>query len=109
MRVASSEDRPASRAIRPKLSAQTNTPTPRGRARTKPRWKPCAVNVTFSADSARPGNDLLLLLAQALDAEGHHVARLEEHRVRLDAEADARRRAGADHVARQQRHVVTDV
>src|SRR6185295_11583010 len=52
---------------------------------------------------------LLLLLAQPLDGEAHDVARLEEHRRRLDAEADARRRARGDDVARQERHVVRDV
>ena len=43
---------------------------------------------------ARVGNDLLLLLAQAADSQRHDIARLEEHRIRLHAQADARRRAG---------------
>src|SRR5688500_17739279 len=34
---------------------------------------------------ARVGDDLLLLLAEALDAERHHVAGLEKHRGGLDA------------------------
>src|SRR5260221_1070826 len=55
------------------------------------------------------GHDLLALLAQAADAERHDVARLEEHRIRLDAHADPGRRAGGNDVAGQQRHVVADV
>src|ERR1700728_3112399 len=47
-------------------------------------------------------HDLLLLLAQPVDAEPHHVAGLEEFRLRLDAHADARRSPGDDHVARLQ-------
>src|SRR3954471_18462550 len=46
----------------------------------------------------RIGYDLLFLLAQALDSEGHHVARLEEHGVGLDAQAYTRRRPGTDDV-----------
>src|SRR5688572_10498001 len=66
----------------------------------------------FFARSHLEGHDLLLLLAEAFDAEGHDVASLEEDR-RLHAEADARRRAGGDDVARLQhhelRHVMQDV
>src|SRR5689334_17984636 len=50
-----------------------------------------------------PRVDRLPLLAQALDAQAHHVARLQVHRVRLHAHAHARRRAGGDQVARLQR------
>src|ERR671914_2492953 len=58
---------------------------------------------------SRVGDDLLPLLAEALDAHGHDVAGLEEHRVRLHAEADAGRGAGGDDVAWKERHVVADV
>src|SRR5688500_12046251 len=44
----------------------------------------------------RERNDLLLLLTQSLDRQRQHVARLEEHRMGLHAQADARRRAGGD-------------
>src|ERR1700693_789769 len=47
-----------------------------------------------------PRHDLLLLLAELVDAEGDDVAGLEEYRCRLHAEANARRRAGDDDVAR---------
>src|SRR5690242_15244154 len=62
-----------------------------------------------SSALAGPGDDLLLLLAQAADAERHDIARLEEHGLRLDAQAHAGRRASADHVAREQRHVLADM
>src|SRR5260221_7763149 len=55
-----------------------------------------------------PGDAGLLLLAEAGDAQLHLVARLEEAR-RLLAHADARRRAGGDDVARQQRHEMADI
>src|SRR5215831_3376064 len=55
-----------------------------------------------------PGDAALLLLAQTGDAEPHLVARLEEVR-RLLAHADARRRAGGDDVAGQQRHEMADI
>src|SRR5579863_1086260 len=45
-------------------------------------------------------HDLLLLLAQAVDAEPHHVAGLEKFRLRLHSEPDAGRCAGDDDVAR---------
>src|SRR6188472_2816026 len=51
-----------------------------------------------------PGVHLLALLAQALDAEPHLVAGLEEHGRRLHAESHAGRRAGGDEVARPERH-----
>ena len=44
-------------------------------------------------------HDLLALLAEAVDAEGDHVAGLEIFRFRLDAEPDPRWRAGSDDVA----------
>src|SRR6185437_4579903 len=43
---------------------------------------------------------LLALLAEAVDAERDDVAGLQEHRRRLHAEPDARRRASDDDVAR---------
>ena len=55
------------------------------------------------------GDHLLALLAQALDADPHHVAGLEEHRLGLVPHADAWRRAGRDDVAGQQRHVAADI
>src|SRR5215471_9270799 len=45
---------------------------------------------------------LLALLAQPVDPERDHVAGLEEFRLGLHAEPDARRRAGGDDVARLQ-------
>ena len=54
------------------------------------------------------GHHHLLLLAQAGDAEADRVARLEEAR-RLLAGADARRRAGGDHVAGLERHEAADI
>src|SRR5215203_1996698 len=50
----------------------------------------------------------LLLRAEALDAQFHHVAVLEEAR-RLLAKAHARRRAGGDDVARVQAHELRQV
>src|SRR3954471_270025 len=55
------------------------------------------------------GHHALFLLPEALDGDPHHIAGLEEHRTGLDAHAHARRRAGGDDVARQERHVVTHV
>src|SRR6516164_2969676 len=46
--------------------------------------------------------DLLLLLAQSVDAETHHVAGFQKFRLRLKARANAGRRAGDDDVARLQ-------
>ena len=46
--------------------------------------------------------DLLLLLAQSVDAETHHVAGFQKFRLRLEAQANAGRRAGDDDVARLQ-------
>src|SRR4249920_1886190 len=51
-------------------------------------------------------DDALLLHAQMLDVERHDVARLQEHRRRLDAEAHPRRGAGGDDVSGKQRHVL---
>src|SRR5689334_3099077 len=53
-----------------------------------------------TSTSILPRHDLLALLAEALDAERHHVADLEKDRVWLHAEPDAGRRAGDDDVAR---------
>ena len=52
--------------------------------------------------------DGLPLLAQALDAEFHHIAGLQEHR-RLHAQPDAGRRAGRNDVAGMQRHELVEV
>src|SRR6478735_6382172 len=46
--------------------------------------------------------DLLLLLAQSVDAETHHVAGFQKFRLRLKARANTGRRAGDDDVARLQ-------
>ena len=63
----------------------------------RPR-RPLALNATtFCLCSPRP-----------VDAERHDVARLQPLR-RLHAQRHARRRAGRDHVARQQRHVARHV
>src|SRR5690242_7239394 len=55
-----------------------------------------------AAERALALNDALLLLAQALDAEPHGLAGLEEYRRRLLAGADAGRRPRGDDVARIQ-------
>jgi hypothetical protein len=47
--------------------------------------------------------DLLLLLAQSVDAGTHHVAGFQKFRLRLKARANAGRRAGDDDVARSGR------
>src|SRR5215831_8644228 len=44
-------------------------------------------------------HDLLLLLAEPVDAEADDVAGFQEFRLWLDAHADAGRRAGDDHIA----------
>src|SRR5215472_5513328 len=49
-------------------------------------------------------HDLLRLVAEARDAQLHHVAGLEELRLRLHAERDAGRRAGDDDVAGLEHH-----
>src|SRR5690606_12905038 len=59
--------------------------------------------------SAGVGDGALLLLAEALDAEPHGLPGLEPDRVRLDAHADAGRRARRDDVARLQAHELADV
>src|SRR5476649_1971206 len=56
-----------------------------------------------------PGIHGLVLLAQSFDAQCHAVARAQVDRVRLLAQAHARRRAGADHVTRIERHEAADV
>ena len=53
-------------------------------------------------------DDRLLLLAEAGDAEADGLAGFQEFR-RLHAGADARRRAGGDHVARLERHEAADI
>src|SRR4051795_10686007 len=53
-------------------------------------------------------DDLLALLAEALDAERDHVADIEEGR-RLHAGADAGRRPGGDDVAGQERQELRNV
>src|SRR6266446_4337498 len=53
-------------------------------------------------------DDFLPLFAEPLDAERDHVADIEEF-WRLHAGTDARRRAGGDDVARQQRQELRDV
>src|SRR6476661_6234610 len=69
--------------------------------------------MTWSAVTARTKttlrlDDLLALLAEALDAERDDVADIEILR-RLHAGADAGRGAGRDDVAGQQRHELRDV
>src|SRR5262249_51141569 len=46
-----------------------------------------------------PLRHLLPLLAEAVDAERDHVARVQEFRLRLHAQPDAGRRAGENHIA----------
>src|SRR5664280_1661123 len=53
----------------------------------------------FLASSCLERHDLLLLRAEPVDAEFDHVAGLQILWLYLAAEADARRRAGDDHVA----------
>src|SRR5580704_16939437 len=57
-----------------------------------------AFAASAEAWSLLPLHHLLLLLAQPIDAERHHVAGLQKRR-RLHAEPDALRRAGDDDVA----------
>src|SRR5271168_4105635 len=54
---------------------------------------------TTEMNSVLAADHLLLLLAQAGDAERHNVASFEKFRLRLHAEPDAGRRAGDDDVA----------
>src|SRR3954469_21057655 len=54
--------------------------------------------------STPPGNDLLLLLTQLLDAQPHGVPGLQEYGARLPAGAYPRRCTGRDDVARLQCH-----
>ena len=72
--------------------------------------QPCAARA--AAQGSAPlleRDDFLLLLAQAVDAERHHVAGLAATAAASCPSADAGRRAGRDHVARQQRHVARHV
>lgn len=55
-----------------------------------------------------PGDHLLLLLAQSLDAERHDIAGLQELR-RLHAEAHARRRACGDDITGFEHHELRDI
>src|SRR3984957_11684811 len=57
-----------------------------------------AFAVSAEAWSLLPLDHFLLLLAEPIDTQRHHVAGLQERR-RLHAEPDARRRAGDDDVA----------
>src|SRR6187431_853510 len=73
---------------------------------TRPPWVAVGFSRSFIAASSSvvdqlriPGVDLLLLLAEAGDAELHLVARLQVHRGRLHAERHAGRRAGGDEIA----------
>ena len=97
MRVASFALRPASGSAsidsrrRRRVRGRTSVPGPQRRTPLRPR------------------HDLLLLLAEPLDAERDDVAGLEVSAARLHAHAHARRRAGGDDVAGQQRHVARDV
>src|SRR5512141_2117176 len=56
----------------------------------------CVFDVWISSKSA--SENFLLLLAEAVDAQAHRVAGLEELRHGFDAHADAGRCAGADDV-----------
>src|SRR5512134_3922468 len=59
--------------------------------------------------SALERHDLLLLFAQPVYAEPHHVTAFEEYGFGFHAQAHPRRRAGGDDVARHQRHELADV
>src|SRR6476469_1189901 len=54
-------------------------------------------------------NHALRLNAETFNRQLHRIAWPQEHRLRLHALTDARRRAGGDHVARIQRDEVTDI
>jgi hypothetical protein len=57
----------------------------------------------------KSGSDhFLALFAQSFDADPDDIAGLEETR-RLHAQADTGRRAGADHITRQECHEMRDV
>src|SRR4029077_2166741 len=74
-------------------------PSSPGRGPPGPDPAMTAFAVSAQPWSLFPLHHLLLLLAEPVDAERHHVAGLQERR-RLHAEAYARRRAGDDDVAR---------
>ena len=83
----------------------------RGGARGRPR-SPRDRRLRSSVRTCRRHRErdhLLARLAEPVDAELDDVAGLQVHRLRLHAEPDARRRAGADDVAGQQRHELADV
>src|ERR1043166_2494678 len=63
----------------------------------------------LSRSSAVARHPFLPLLAEAGDAEGHDVPRLEVHRLGLHAQTHARRRARGDEIARKQRHVLREI
>src|SRR5882724_12928284 len=67
----------------------------------------CVFDVWISGKST--SENFLLLLAEAVDADKHLVAGLEELRRRLDAHAHAGRGAGAHHVAGGQRADVRQI
>src|SRR5580693_1812024 len=64
-----------------------------------------ALAVSAWAWSLLPLYHLLLLLAEPIDPQRHHIAGLQERR-RLHAQPDARRRAGDDDVARLQDEIL---
>src|SRR5262249_35132978 len=66
--------------------------------RTKTAWLPQVFQQTARALRLE-FYDLLLLLAQPVDAEADDVAGFQEFRLGLDAHADTGRRAGDDHIA----------
>src|SRR5256886_6085328 len=73
-----------------------------GRIRRHTERSHCAT-ASVSTGMLRLGlHHLLALLAQPVDSERDHIAGLEEFRLGLHAEPDARRRAGGDDVARLQ-------
>src|SRR5262245_48961167 len=74
----------------------------------------CVVSNVWERKASRgasvlaPAKDLLLLDAESVDAQAHHVTGLQVRR-RLHAQAHAGRSAGRDHVAGLELDVLTDV
>src|SRR5437899_2692677 len=68
-----------------------------------------AIPTLCDASPAFVRDDLLPLLAQALDAKRYDVSDLEPLRTRLHTERDAGRSAGRDHVAGNKCHVTRQV
>src|SRR6478752_4576584 len=58
--------------------------------------------------SALVGDEVLLLRAEAVDAESHDLAALQEAR-RLEAETNAGRSAGGDDITRIEPHELADI